>query len=1029
MPIPGQENINIGAQNEAANSDSLFTAFNKAQNNFTTLFSESSQYTNFIGNTGIGTNLDSNTKTVTITNTGVTALSAGTGISLNTSNGNVTISVSGSANGALVAGVTNVGITSSTLQILNSPIVSSGTIGINLPILANVTPGTYTNPQLEVDSFGRITSVQNSFTSGTVTSVALNNGPGISVSGGPIVTNGSITVTNTGVRKLNPGPGILLTDTTGEITISANLSTFTGTVSRVTVTSNTLSVSNPTITLAGNINIELPTNLSVVGNFTGGGNFNVGQNISVEGNITANGNLALNHINANSNIVSNGNILTSGIISSSGNILSGGNVSVTGVNRLRVPGGTNGQILQTDGTGNLSWVTPVANVATLGAVGANGQLLFNDAGAVGANANLTFNKTTGVLTATSFSGIYTGAGNNLSNIQGANVSGTVANATYANSANTANLANVANFVSNSTQLSITTLGNLTSLSVVGNIRSNNAIIANGFMYAQTPANTTSNTQVATTAYVNSIVGNLDLSSNVYAPINNPVFTGTPQAPTPPINSPGSNALATTEYVKSVISDSVSNNGEKAGTIKLWTGSGVPDSTWAFCNGQAVNRQNYAALFARIGTTYGVGDGINTFNLPDFRDKFAVGAGNIYSRGDDGGSANAIVVSHTHSVTDPGHPHILRIGQTAGTLTPQIGGWNFVGTYNATAFSNYIQSANTNISINTEGVSGINQNLPPYLATNYIIKLVDDAIIGYTLTQGTGVTLSTTNGVTVISAVKGDTGAQGPQGPIGLSPTNRGTRVYMGTNQSILQSSFTKLNLDVVSFDIDSEWNATNKRFQPSTAGYYVVNAVVGWNASVAPTTAHHLRAYFWKNGAAVTLSQTIINYLGTYVQTSTLVDIIYMNGTTDYLEVYVWQNRTVAQNIVGSNMETYFTAFMSGGDPNGQIGPQGPAGPATGLGYGQTWQAFTVGANNARVAGTTYYNTTDKPIMVSARSETTPSNGQSMVLTVNGIVVDYGYFALSSQQWGYTVTGIVPPGASYIITASATTIAAWVELR
>ena len=765
MPIPGQENINIGAQNEAANSDSLFTAFNKAQNNFTTLFSESSQYTNFVGGVGIGTNLESNTKTVTITNTGVTSLSAGTGISINTNSGNVVISVSGSANGELVAGVTNVGIISSTLQILNSPIVSSGTIGINLPILSNVIPGTYYNPQLEIDPYGRVTSVQNSYISGTVTSVEIENGPGISVSGGPIVSNGTITVTNTGVRRLNPGPGILLTDTTGEITISANLSTFTGTVSRVTVTSNTLTVSNPTITLAGNINIELPTNISVAGNITGGANFNVGQNISIDGNVTANGNLAVNRI------------------TSTGNISTSGNILVPGASNLIVPGGTNGQILQTDGTGNLSWVTPVANVATLGAVGANGQLLFNDTGAVGANANLSFNKVSGVLTATGFSGTFLGT------MPGANVTGSVGNATLAN---TANLANVANFVSNSTQLSITTLGNLTSLSVVGNIRSSNSIISNSFMYAQTPANTTSNTQVATTAYVNSLVGNLNLSSNIYAPINNPVFTGTPQAPTVPIETPGSNALATTEYVKSAISDSVSNNGEKAGTIKLWTGSGVPDSTWAFCNGQAVNRQNYAALFARIGTTYGAGDGINTFNLPNFRDRFAVGAGNLYSRGSTGGTKDAIVVEHTHSITQSPHTH--DIPNINGPDTRGSGPFNYTTNWNGATGRN-TGGSNANISINSTGTSGTDQNLPPYLGTNYIIKLTDDTIIGYSLTQGTGVTLSTTNGVTTISAVKGDTGAQGPTGPAGgLLPSGTIIHVCMNTPPT----GFLKANGDAVS---------------------------------------------------------------------------------------------------------------------------------------------------------------------------------------------------------------------------------------
>lgn len=563
MPILGQENINIGAENEAANSDSLFIAFNKAQNNFTTLFTESSQYTNFVGSDGILTNLNSNTKTVTINNTGVTKVTAGSGITVNNSNGNVTISVSGFANGTLVAGVTNVGITSSTLRILNSPIVSTGTIAVDLPVLSNINPGIYNNPQLQIDSFGRITAIQNTFTAGTVTSVALQSGSGISVSGGPIITDGTITVTNTGVRKLNAGPGILLTDTTGEITVSANLSTFTGTVSRVTVTSNTLTVSNPTITLAGNINIELPTNINVAGNITGGGNFNVGQNIVIDGNVTANGNLTVANVTSNGRISTSGNILANGLISANGNIVSNGNLSITSISRLKIPGGTNGYVLQTDGAGNLTWVAQTGGGGGGGTVaGANTQVQFNDSGAFGGNANLTFNKTTGVLTATSFSGIYTGAGNNLSNIQGANVSGFVANATFAN---TANLANTANFVANATQVAITTVGNLASLSVVGQIRGNSSISVVGsitsadYIYATTPATTTSNTQVATTQYVNNKITaltNVDLSS--YAPINNPILTGTPQAPTIAQNVVGSNAIATTSYVKSAVSDVLSS---------------------------------------------------------------------------------------------------------------------------------------------------------------------------------------------------------------------------------------------------------------------------------------------------------------------------------------------------------------------------------------------------------------------------------------------------------------------------------------
>jgi microcystin-dependent protein len=53
-----------------------------------------------------------------------------------------------------------------------------------------------------------------------------------------------------------------------------------------------------------------------------------------------------------------------------------------------------------------------------------------------------------------------------------------------------------------------------------------------------------------------------------------------------------------------------------GGIIDYAGSSVPNSSFAFPNGQAISRSTFAALFALIGTTYGVGDGSTTFNIPD-----------------------------------------------------------------------------------------------------------------------------------------------------------------------------------------------------------------------------------------------------------------------------------------------------------------------------------------------------------------------------------------------------------------------------
>ena len=61
----------------------------------------------------------------------------------------------------------------------------------------------------------------------------------------------------------------------------------------------------------------------------------------------------------------------------------------------------------------------------------------------------------------------------------------------------------------------------------------------------------------------------------------------------------------------------------AGTILPWSNSTLPTG-YLHCDGSAVSRTTYAALFAVIGTDYGAGDGSSTFTLPDLQDKVPLG---------------------------------------------------------------------------------------------------------------------------------------------------------------------------------------------------------------------------------------------------------------------------------------------------------------------------------------------------------------------------------------------------------------------
>ena len=193
-------------------------------------------------------------------------------------------------------------------------------------------------------------------------------------------------------------------------------------------------------------------------------------------------------------------------------------------------------------------------------------------------------------------------------------------------------------------------------------------------------------------------GNVVLSAS-------PALTGTPTAPTAAVGT-NTTQIATTEFVQQA---------GLIGEIKMWGTASAPTG-YLLCNGAAVSRSTYASLFAVYGTTFGSGDGSTTFNLPDFRDRMPIGAGTTYSANSQGGSKDAIVVSHTHTVTDPGHNHTITTLYNGGAYTQA-----FPGAAGGTQNNPSTSTSTTGISINSTGSSGTNANLPPYLGIYFIVK--------------------------------------------------------------------------------------------------------------------------------------------------------------------------------------------------------------------------------------------------------------------------------------------------------------------
>jgi len=186
-----------------------------------------------------------------------------------------------------------------------------------------------------------------------------------------------------------------------------------------------------------------------------------------------------------------------------------------------------------------------------------------------------------------------------------------------------------------------------------------------------------------------------------ATLDSPTLTGTPVAPTATAGT-NTTQIATTAFVLA--------NGAPTGGLIMWS-TGTAPSGWLLCNGTAVSRSTYAALFAVIGTTFGAGDTTTTFNLPNYTNRFPYGT----SIGTTGGSANAVVVSHTHSITDPGHLHTY---DPRGTIA--VGPGSYAPVAYSTSSAN-TSTATTGITVDTAGVSGTNANIPPYLGINFIIK--------------------------------------------------------------------------------------------------------------------------------------------------------------------------------------------------------------------------------------------------------------------------------------------------------------------
>lgn len=158
-------------------------------------------------------------------------------------------------------------------------------------------------------------------------------------------------------------------------------------------------------------------------------------------------------------------------------------------------------------------------------------------------------------------------------------------------------------------------------------------------------------------------------------------------------------------------------------------------------------------------------------------------------------------------------------------------------------------------------------------------------------------MTTISGTTGIDRVQDGSIEQADLAPnvVGNGPV---FRAYAASSVTALSGTDTKINFDSKDYDTAGAFDPALDRFQPSVAGYYQFNA-----SMVVSLSNSLIILSFRKNGA--------VNSVGTAVveRRTSVSDVIYLNGTTDYVEVFGFSS--TGQNTLTGKSGTYFSGFLA----------------------------------------------------------------------------------------------------------------------
>lgn len=366
----------------------------------------------------------------------------------------------------------------------------------------------------------------------------------------------------------------------------------------------------------------------------------------------------------------------------------------------------------------------------------------------------------------------------------------------------------------------------------------------------------------------------------------------------------------------------------AGQITPWVTNTAPTG-WMICDGSAISRTTYAALFTTIGTTYGSGDGSTTFNIPNLKGRVIVGR--------DASQTEFDVLGETGgSKWLQAHGHEVRVNSFAGDLGIAIsqgggdGSWYGVQDYPEANY-HWANPYGTASSFYAAGTGyGNSQNLQPYMVVNYIIKLEDSIMF-----KGE-------------KGEKGDDGADGPKGDTGTG----GVLGYYGSFFDTTDQYITTPNTPQV-VGINSTGEASgislggNGKYVIEHAGTYSMTFSIQlrntdnvthyadiwlkYNGEVYPdsNTRFHIPAR--KSAEVSGYAVATVNFVGTAQNDNDYVELWWLtdDGSMVTMETIPASNGVPeTPSVICTFAQVMYTQEGPQG-PQGDDGPQGPAGGDT----------------------------------------------------------------------------------------------------